>query len=140
MKILVAHDGSSYAEKALERGAEIAEKFGGQLTVVSVVPELCLPTAELSADECDKVSKAFEKETEALMKTVADSLSSKGIKADTVVETGPSVDTILATAESVGADLIILGSRGRHGVARILLGSVSSKVAENAKCDVLIVK
>jgi len=140
MKILLAHDGSGHADKAMERAAGIAAMTNAELTVISVTPDLCLPTAELSLEECESMVKAFARETESAMEKVVASLAAKGVKAGAVVENGRAVDKILETAESIGADLIVLGSHGRHGASRIFLGSVSGKVAEHAKCDVLIVK
>ena len=140
MKILLAHDGSEYAEKALERAAGIVRMTNAQLTVVAVTPDLCFPTAELSMDECDAMAKAFARDTEKVLKKVVDTLAAKGLTATTVIESGHVVDKILETAKSTGADLIVLGSRGRHGATKLFLGSISSKVAEHATCDVLIVK
>jgi nucleotide-binding universal stress UspA family protein len=140
MKILLAHDGSDHAEKALERAAGITKKTNAELTVIAVTPDLCFPSAELSLSECDTMAKAFAKETEGVLKRVVDTLASQGVTAKTVLENGHVVDKILETAESIGADLIVLGSRGRHGATRLFLGSISSKIAEHAKCDVLIVK
>jgi len=140
MKILLAYDGSSHADKAMERAAVITGKSNADLTVISVTPDLCLPEGELSMEQCDRITEAFNKEAEGALKKMADALSAQGIKTRTVIENGQPVDKILETAESIGADLIVIGSRGRRGAKRILLGSVSSKVAEYAKCDVLIVK
>ena len=140
MNILLAHDGSDHADKAMERAAEIAKNFKADVTVISVVPDICLPTAELSPAECFKVSQAFAQEFRDAMSKVAESLSSKGIEAEIIIEEGSPVEKILDTAESISADMIVLGSGGRHGAARILLGSVSSKIMELAKCDVLVVK
>lgn len=105
-KILMAHDGSEHADKALERTVE----------------EVILKDAKT-----------------ALRKATA-RLSSKGIKTESVLEWGRPQDRIFAAAESMGADMIVIGSRGRHGVEKFFLGSVSSTVADHAKCDVLIVK
>jgi len=140
MKILLAYDGSSHADKAMERAAMIAGKFDAALTVISVTPDLCLPSTELSLEECENVTAAYSREAEGGLRKVADALSVKGITVNRVIASGQTVDKILETAESMGAELIVLGSRGRQGAKRLFLGSVSSEVAEHAKCDVLIVK
>lgn len=140
MKILLAHDGSEQSEKALARAADLAGKLSAELTVVSVSPDLCLPSAELSTDECDVMAQAFDKEARGILKKVRESLASRGIEAKVLAESGRAAEKIVETAQSMGADLIVLGSRGKHGASRFFLGSVSGKVAEHAGCDVLIVK
>lgn len=140
MKILLAHDGSSQADKAMERAIMIAGKFDAAMTVVSVAPDFCLPSVELSREECENVSRALTAETEAQLKKVTASVSSKGIKAESVLLEGNAADMILETAEELHPDLIVVGSHGKSGAKKFLFGSVSSKVAEHATCDVLIVK
>jgi nucleotide-binding universal stress UspA family protein len=61
-------------------------------------------------------------------------------KVETVVKRGQPARTIVATAEELGADVIVLGSRGMGDVSGLLLGSVSHKVASLAKCNVITVK
>lgn len=140
MKILLAYDGSGHADKALERAAMIAGKTGAEVTVISVTPDLCLPSTELSQEDCENVTMAYAREAEGILKKAGATLADQGITATLVNGSGNSVDKILEAAESMGADLIVVGSRGRQGAKRIFLGSVSNKVAELAKCDVLIVK
>lgn len=140
MNILVAHDGSEHAGKALAQGALMAEKLGAKLFLVSVVPALCLNTEEISPGECDLIANAMTTETGKVMRKVLDDLAGRGVRAELLVQSGRTVDEILDTAEKLGADLLVVGSRGRHGAKRYLMGSVSTQVAEHAKCNVLIVK
>lgn len=140
MNILVAHDGSEHAGKALAQGALLAEKLGAKLFLVSVVPALCLNTEEISPGECDLIASTMSIETSRVMGKVAEDLAARGTQAELLVRSGRTVDEVLDTAEAIGADLLVVGSRGRHGAKRFLLGSVSSQLAEHAKCNVLIVK
>ena len=140
MKILLAYDGSSHADKALQRAAMIAEKSGAEVTVISVAPDLCLPTTELSEGDCENVISAFAREAEGTLKKAGELLSAKGVAAKLMSVSGESADKIVEAAETLGADMIVVGSRGRQGAKRLFLGSVSGKVAELARCDVLIVK
>ena len=59
---------------------------------------------------------------------------------ETEVKFGNVADTIISAAKEKGADMIVVGSYGRHGAKKYLLGSVSSKVVEHATCDVLVVR
>jgi nucleotide-binding universal stress UspA family protein len=140
MRILLAYDGSEFSEKALDRAITIATKTQAEVDVLSVAADLCLPMTELSVDQCREVTDAVERDTKKALEAAVGKLIANQITARPLVTTGNPVDKILAAAESSGTDLIILGSRGRSGARRILLGSVSARVAEHAKCDVLIVK
>ena len=140
MKILVAHDGSPKADKALETAAGIAEKCGGSLVVVSVVPDLCLSSEEIGEEGCALVSRSLSDEAGGAMRKVTARLAAKGIAAELVVKDGRPADAILDAADEVDADLIVIGSTGKHGALRMLMGSVSSRVAEYSTRNVFIVK
>lgn len=140
MNILVAHDGSVHSNKALDQAAALAEKFGGSLAILAVVPDLCLSTEEIGPGECELLSKTLDSETQGVMNKVIDGLSAKGLPARLVIRQGRILDQILDTSDELNADLIVVGSKGRHGAGRFLMGSVSSKVAEYSKRNVLIVK
>ncbi len=140
MNVLVAHDGSPEASKALDAAAEIAVKLGGRLDIVTVIPDLCLSSEELTTEECDLVASSLATETKGQMRKVAEALAAKGLSAEIIVKTGRPSAMILEAAGEVKADLIVVGSVGRHGAARMLMGSVSSKVAEHSAVSVLIVK
>lgn len=136
-KILVAHDGSDAADKALLEAAEIAQKFGAAITVISVVPNLCF--TEIGVD-CDTVSKLYRAEIEGVMEGVRDLLQEKGIVADTIVLEGSPADTLADHAKGMGMDMVVVGSTGKQATEKTLLGSVSSKLAAHAPCSVLVVR
>lgn len=136
-KILVAHDGSDAADKALLEAGTIAQKFGSKLTVISVVPNLCF--SEIGAD-CDTVTKLYRAEIEGAMEGVRDLLREKRIEAETVIFEGNPADIIVDHAKGGGMDLIVVGSTGKQATKRTILGSVSSKVVANAPCSVLVVR
>lgn len=140
MKILLAYDNSGYADVAMERAALLAKTLNAALTVISVIPELSCSTAGFPEDYCETVNNAFLNECRETLDTATRELASKGINAQSMLEFGHPASKILEAAEAIGADLIVLGSRGTHGIERFLLGSVSSKVAAHAKCDVLIAR
>lgn len=137
-RILVAHDGSKLSDKALKKGVELAALFNSELTVLSVVPELYL--TELSDADRKKIMDALSEESRIAMEKVRVSLTNKSLDAKTIVRQGPPAERIIETAQKMRVDLIIVGSHGRHGARKFLLGSVSSKVTEYASCPVLVVK
>lgn len=140
MKILLAYDNSEYAEVAMERAARLAQALDAQLFVISVIPELSCSTAGFPENYCETVNNAFTKECKELLDKACAVLADKGIRAQPILEFGHPAGKILEAAETLGADMIVLGSRGTHGIERFLLGSVSSKVSAHAKCDVLIAR
>ena len=81
-----------------------------------------------------------DKQAEALVTKVADRLRSKGLKVTTKVEQGDSKSGIIDAASKWRAELIIIGSHGRKGLDRFLMGSVAESVARHAPCSVEIVR
>ena len=80
------------------------------------------------------------KQGRALVDRVAQALRSAGLKTETAVANGEVRETIVDRAVQWGADLIVLGSHGRRGASRFLLGSVAESVARHAPCSVKIVR
>jgi len=138
MKILVAVEDSQYSTKALEYAVGLAKKEGAGLTAVSIA-ELMVGMVEVFPDA--SVEEALLKHAAMTAERAKEYASGKGVALKTVIESSASAaESILETAEKLGADLIVLGSRGKKGVERFLLGSVATKVAAHARCSVLIVR
>ena len=137
-KILVAHDGSKVSDKALKKAVELSVVLGSSLTVLSVIPELYL--TELPDPERQRIMEALTDETKAAMEKIRSSLSGKSVDAKTIIRQGHAAEKILETAQKMKADLIVVGSHGRHGARKFLIGSVSSRVVDHSSCPVLVVK
>lgn len=137
-KILVAHDGSKTSDKALKKAVEVAVGLNSALTVLSVIPELYL--TELSDMDRQRITAALTEETKQAMEKIRVSLSAKPIETKTIMRQGLPAEKILETAQKMKVDLLVVGSHGRHGARKFLLGSVSSKVVDYATCPVLVVK
>ena len=139
--ILVAVDTTDEAEDVLEVAREIAEEQGAKISAVTVIRPVAsfyidlYSTLEASPDAGIE-TLATERTTAWLM----DLAKRYGIDADavTVVVGTPAVE-IRQLAEKIGADLIVLGTHGRHGLG-LMLGSTASAVLHGAPCDVLAVK
>jgi nucleotide-binding universal stress UspA family protein len=138
MRILIGHDGSEHSDKALKRAVEIASALKSSLVVLTVVPDLCM--MEISDDDCKSMYKIMTEESEKRLSLLKKTLSKKGMKLESLVKFGKDAETIIKTCVEKKADLLIVGSHGRHGAKKFLLGSVSSKLVEHAPCDVLVVK
>ncbi len=125
-RVLVATDGSRSGDAAAAAAARIAHCCGSPLTVLSVKVPSHPPERQAEAD--------------AIVQRVLAFYHAEGLKADAVVESGPAHEVIAAVAQERGADLIVLGSHGRTGLGRLLLGSNSERVIGQAECPVMVVK
>jgi nucleotide-binding universal stress UspA family protein len=136
-RILIAHDGSKSSEKALRKGLDIAEKFGSAVAVITVVPSLYL--TELMEMDRKKILDTLTADAEKMMSRIK-ARKGKIRSLKTLIKQGSPADEILKAAEKMKPDVIVVGSHGRHGAQKFLLGSVSSKVTDHAGCSVLVVK
>jgi len=136
-RILPAYDGSQHARKALAVALNLAQRYGAEIHAVSVahVPEF--------ADTRDEVNGALEDARNSYGKVLSEAkeaASGKGIELKTQVVPGHPADALARFAEGKGCDLIVVGSQGRSGIARHVLGSASEAVVRYAHCSVLVVK
>jgi nucleotide-binding universal stress UspA family protein len=135
-KILVSTDGSEYSRRAMARGMDFAESYGTELGVVSVV--------EISSEIYSIAPQVVEKKVEKTREFVGGlrkQAEARGIKTTDFVrdsENPYSVIIDLAKQEQVG--LIVVGSHGRTGLKRFLMGSTAERIIAEAPCPVLVVK
>ena len=137
-KILVANDGSKYSQKALKKAVELATRLGSTIIVLSVIPELHL--TELSPLDQVRLAEALETETKKILGRTKALVQKSEIPVKTVIRQGHAAEVIIETAKKMRVGMIVIGSHGRHGVERFLLGSVSTNVVEHADRPVLVVK
>lgn len=140
--ILVPVDGSATAQKAVEKAIGLAQAFGSAVTAIYVIDSY--PFTGLGTDfaygQAEYLSAA-KAEGNAAIKAAHEALLAAGVRANaSVVESHAAWRGILETAESVGADLIVMGSHGRHGLEKLVLGSVAQRVLSNANLPVLVVR
>jgi universal stress protein A len=139
--VLFAADFSEDALRIGERATEIARKYGARLSIIHVVEDLNIGLSggyELLPVLPDLPGEALLQEARAALGELAQQL---GIEdAGKWVVNAPSTkEGILGAARDHGADLIVVGSHGRHGLA-LLLGSTANAVLHGAPCDVLAVR
>jgi nucleotide-binding universal stress UspA family protein len=137
-RIVVGVDGSENSRRALEWAIEEAKIRRAQLTVVSAwqIPNVVLSSTVATAAYDNDVWKGAATETlDTMLQAVDSDDPSAGL--DRRVVEGPPAKVLLDVAK--GADLIVVGSRGRGGFAGLLLGSVSQQVAHHADCPLVIV-
>lgn len=139
--ILVPFDGSGFSQKAFEKALEIAEKFSSQIIVLTVLQSKVSDSAEISLKRLQEIQEEEENEALAILKKLEDQASAKNISLSMKIIHNPSSsDGIVAFAANNNIDLIIMGSQGKTGLKKIVLGSVASGVLAHTKCSVLITK
>ena len=141
--IVVGTDGSPTAEVAVREAAELAKKFGARLTVVSAfVPhpseEIARSQEEVPAELRWMLTDSAQAEDKAGHgRELAREL---GVDVRVRVQSGDPADVIVDVAEDVGADLIVVGSKGMTSATRFVLGNVPNKVSHHTPCDLVIIK
>jgi len=135
-RIVVGYDGSEPARRALDRVVELATgKPDVAVTVVTASPAPPFGPAVLGDPDAEPAA-----ELKGTLAEAKQLLGERGVAAHTVDAIGDPTSAILQAAERVGADLVVVGTRGRNVLARALLGSVSTQVIHQASCDVLLVR
>jgi nucleotide-binding universal stress UspA family protein len=141
--LVVGTDGSDTADRAVSTAAEIARSWGSELHIVTAVRAPRTTAAAASATGAPLVDTgvgaALLDETARNVGEEALRKYGDGLAAEAHAAQGNADDVILSTALEVGADLIVVGSKGMRG-ARRYLGSVPNSVAHGAHCAVLVVK
>ncbi|HMD91610.1 MAG TPA: universal stress protein [Trebonia sp.] len=141
--IFVGVDGSDHSRLALGWALREAARHRAPLTVMSVRPHPVRPATEIYWAVPDLPVDPREEETElkALQEFVGTVKSETGedvADISLVMETGDPAEELISASRD--ADLLVIGSRGNGGFARLLLGSVSSKVVHHAACPVVVIR
>jgi nucleotide-binding universal stress UspA family protein len=137
MKIVVGVDDSDAAELAVRKAVGFAGKLSAELDVVFVSHVPATVMAAMAG--VPTIGEDFaDVQRAAVWKRIAPII--EGSPARRVDLEGYPPDALVAHATSVGADLIVVGSRGRGDIASLLLGSTSHRVVNHAPCDVMVVR
>jgi len=125
-RFVVASDGSRFGDAAATVAASLAKLCGAQVKVISAA----VPSH----------TEARRKEAPGVVERIVRALRSDGVGVEGEVVHGPAAEAIVATAAATGADLIVMGSHGRTGFERLVLGSNTERVLNRTPCAVLVVK
>jgi len=143
-RILVAVDGSHTSEQALQEAVRLAREGDGSLHLVHVVDEVILESYseygswEELREPMRSAGRAILEKSETLAKAGGVKVDTKLLINDTLRER--AADLIAQEAEAWGADLIVVGTHGRRGVNRLLVGSVAERIVRAATKPVLLIR
>jgi len=140
MKVLLAIDDSRFSEAAAQALIAQFRPPETEIRVLHVVEPIAIPVPpEMPVEYLAELKGQLEVARE-LVEQVAKTLRAAGFRVTSSVEKGDAKSVIVDQAEAWPADLIVVGSHGRKGLARFLMGSVSEAVVRHAPCSVHIVR
>ena len=143
MKILLAIDESDFSQAAIQAVLAQARPQGTEVRILHVLePPSLLLGREMGANdpEFEAVWKALQDQAMALVEKTEAKLRAAGFSVSPALQEGDPKSKIIDVAKQWKADLIVLGSHGRKGLQRFLMGSVAESVVRHAECSVEIVR
>jgi len=141
--ILIASDGSELAARAVEQGLTLAKTLGSKVTAVSVTePWTAAVSGEWAvAFPVEEYEKAAAANAHKILSDVSETAARIGIACETVhIKDQFAAEGIVEEAKNRGCDLIVMGSHGRRGIAKFVLGSQASRVLTHSTTPMLIVR
>lgn len=138
--ILVPTDMSEGAEEALDYACELAQTFGATVHLLNVIGIPTLGVPELGVALTSTMIDSMVRDNQTALEELAARKRANATIGHVLLRTGDARDLICQAAKDVGADLIVMGTHGRRGVTRALLGSVTESVIRQAPCPVLTVR
>ena len=136
-KILVPTDGSEFTKAAASKAMDLAEMTDGTITVLYVIDQTLFMNVPMDS-AISSVYAALKKEGQDAVSTIAKMCEARNIKVNTEVADGQPVKIILETAKNY--DLIVMGTLGRTGMSKLLMGSVAERVVRQSTGPVMVVR
>jgi nucleotide-binding universal stress UspA family protein len=142
-RILVPIDGSSTAARGLVEATRLAKDQGATLRVIHVVNELTMMASYDGVIYSGELIDALREGGRTILVKAAEQLKASGLQVETALleaHSGNAGDTIVKDAEQWHADIIVLGTHGRRGLGRLVMGSDAEQVVRQATVPVLLVR
>lgn len=142
MKLLIGIDDSPHSRAAVDLVCRMVWPSGTHALVVSVIPPAMPVHSEIhgSAEWMTRLHEHLVREHERVVAATEGVLRASGIEASSQLMHGDARVELLDAARSHQPDLLVVGSHGRTGLAKLILGSVAHHVVTHAECSVLVVK
>ena len=138
--IIVATDGSTAANRAIDAGASLAKATGARLILLTIGGSITGAELRNLADEAGDLSKTMQAAADKILKQAKRRAQRLGVRSVTLLTGwGDPGDAIIEAVQRSKADLLVVGRRGQSRLSARLLGSVSQKLASFAPCAVMVV-
>ena len=137
--ILVPVDFGAASVAALDYAVELAAKLDARVHLLHVVGIMTL-SAEYGLAVTQPILDSLVESSQKELDRVATERTSKAMLAPTLLEVGDARTIIVQVAERIHADLVVMGTHGRRGVKRVVLGSVAEHIARTAPCPVMLIR
>ena len=138
-RILVATDFTETSDRALDFGIELARKFDASITLVHAYQIPAMGFADggyiAGAEVAAQLATAAQKRLDAIV----ESRKTSGVASRAILREGVAWEEVNAVAKEIDANLIVIGTHGRRGLARALLGSVAENVIRTSTIPVLVI-
>jgi nucleotide-binding universal stress UspA family protein len=138
-KILIPTDGSDYSIRAAEYGLSIAKMLSAEIVVVYVIDTIVLSQINKETQR-ETVEQELKEDGERYINYIISLAKNMGVRNTSLFAKGRPFEQIVHLAKDLQTDLIVMGTYGRRGTERILIGSVVERVIEYSSCPVLVVK
>lgn len=141
-KILIASDGSETSKNAARMGIDLAGRAGGQVLVVYVADVILLNQIGdfiIFPGAKGKIKEKMKEQGQKAASTIEEMAKEAGVACEVIVAEGDPGSELLRISQERGADMIVVGSIGKTGLNKFMLGSVAEKVVRNSKVPVLMV-
>lgn len=138
-KILIATDGSEYTKNAVDYGIDLAKNLGAKLNAVYVIDTAAFASIPMDA-AWESMYELLNQEGNQAIKYVTEKAEAEGVEIEGNLIEGHPADEIIKFSEKKSISLIVMGTLGKSGLDRFLLGSVAEKVVRNSKIPVLVVR
>jgi len=136
--VLLPVEDTELCKKTCAIAGGIAKAFGSEIMILHVIDEANLNRKDIVSEEYEALKKNLEERGKKAIRYAEKMLKGKNLKFKSVMKLGIPHEEIIKTAKEERADLIIIGSHGRHGLRKILEGSVTEKTVDSAPCPVLV--
>lgn len=134
---MIPTDGSEYNREALQKGLSLAKLLGSKATILYVVDQsafAAIPPDSMITD----IYTMLQKEGESVLEKARKKGEEMGVVVKTIIREGMPAHEILEEAEN--HDIVVMGTLGRTGISRLLMGSVAEKVMRHAHCPVMLIR
>jgi len=138
-KILIATDGSEYTKNSIDYGIDLAKSTQAKLHVIYVIDTAAFASIPMDA-AWESMYELLKQEGDEATRYVAERAEAEGVEVEKLTVEGHPAEEIIKYAEKNSMNLIVMGTLGKSGLDRFLLGSVAEKVVRASKIPVLVVR